>query len=245
MSAAVQKAINNIVAANRILANEGVCDAYGHISMRHPDDPEKFLLSRSRSPELVEPEDIMTFTFDGNPADGRTDPVYFERFIHCGVYEANPEIMAVVHSHARAVLPFSISDFKLRPVIHTASACGCDIPVWDIEDNFGATNLLVANIEQGRDLAKALGKNRVALMRGHGFTAAGRSLSEVLKASIYLPQNAQVVLDAVRLGGSFKCLTDGELEVRESAGPESGDVRRAMEYWARRAGASKYLDYGN
>ena len=232
-----------LTAANRILAHEGVFDAYGHISVRHPTEPDKFLLSRSRSPELVEPEDIMVFTFDGKPADGRTDPAYFERFIHCGVYEANPEINSVVHSHARSVLAFSVSDVKLVPLVHTAASCGCDIPVWDIEDNFGATNLLVSNADQGRDLAKTMGKGRAALMRGHGFTAAGRTLAEALRIAIYLPQNAQIMLEAIQLGGSIKPLTEGEMAMREAQGPDGGDIGRAMAYWAKRAGCSHYLDY--
>jgi len=175
--AKVDAIVGLIVAGNRILGNEGVCDAYGHISHRHPLDPTKLLLSRSRSPELVEPEDIMTIDFDGKPVDGRSDPMYYERFIHCGIYEARPDIQCVIHSHARSVLAFTISDVKLVPVIHTGSACGCEMPVWDIEDKFGDTNLLVSTQAQGRDLAQALGKDgRVALMRGHGFAAAGRSL---------------------------------------------------------------------
>ena len=239
----MNKVVNELVAANRILAHEGVVDAYGHISVRHPENPELFLLSRSRSPELVEPEDIMTFNLDGTPADGRTDGPYLERFIHCGAYEANPEVMSVVHSHALAVLPFSISDVPLKPVIHTASHVGADIPVWDIRDKFGDTGLLVQNMEQGRDLARALGKNRVALMRGHGFTAAGRSIGEVLKISIYLPQNAQVYLDALRLGGAVKHLSLGEIEIRDSFGPGGRELQRAIDYWAQRAGCSHYLTY--
>jgi HCOMODA/2-hydroxy-3-carboxy-muconic semialdehyde decarboxylase len=238
----LRKLIGELVAANRILANENIVDAYGHVSIRHPEDPGKFLLSRSRSPELVEPEDIMIFTLDGKPADGRSDPVYFERFIHCGAYELLPHVNSVIHSHARSVLPFTISSVRMKPVIHTASPCGCELPVWDIEDNFGATNLLVSNVEQGRDLARTFKENRATLMRGHGFTAIGRSLAEALRVAIYLPVNAQVMMDAIRLGGSIKCLTDGEIEVRESAGPEGSDIRRAMDYWARRAGASQYLN---
>ncbi len=242
--AKLDSVIGQIVAANRILGNEGVCDAYGHISHRHPLDPTKLLLSRSRSPELVEPDDIMTIDFDGKPVDGRTDPMYFERFIHCGIYETRPDINCVVHSHARGVLAFTISDVKLVPVIHTGASCGCDIPVWDIETNFGATNLLVANQAQGRDLAKALGTDgRVALMRGHGFAAAGRTLSEALRIAIYLPQNAQVQMEAMQLGGRFKALTAGEMEVREAAGPDGSDIARAMQYWARRANCEHYLTY--
>ncbi len=142
------------------------------------------------------------------------------------------------------MLAFSISDVKLVPVIHTAASCGCDIPVWDSEDNFGATNLLVANVAQGRDLAKTIGpKGRAALMRGHGFTAAGRTLAEALRIAIYLPQNAAVMMEAIQLGGRVKPLTQGEMEVRESQGPDGGDIGRAMAYWAKRAGCSHYLDY--
>jgi len=239
----MDRIIGELVAANRILANEGVVDAYGHVSVRHPEDPGLFLLSRSRSPEHVEPQDIMTFRLDGEPADGRKDAAYVERFIHCGAYEANAEVMAVVHSHALAVLPFSISSVPLVPVIHTASHIGPCIPVWDSQDRFGDTGLLVANMEQGRDLARTLGDNRVALMRGHGFTAAGRSLGEVLKISIYLPQNAQVYLDALRLGGSIKPVTKGEMEIRDSFGPGGRELQRAIDYWAQRAGCGHYLTY--
>ncbi len=230
-----------IAAANRILAHNGVVDAYGHISHRHPTDPKRFLLSRSKSPELVEPEDIMEFGLDGEIADGSKMKPYLERYIHAGIYEANPEIMSVVHSHALEVLPFSISTVPLVPVIHTASHCGAHIPVWDIADNFGDTGLLVTTREQGRDLATKLAKNRIALMRGHGFAAAGRTIGEVLKVSIYLPQNARVVMDAMRLGGGVKALSAREIEIRDEAGPGGRELDRAMEYWAAKAGCSHLL----
>ncbi len=233
--------IREIAAANRILAHYGVVDAFGHISHRHPTDPSRFLLSRSKSPELVEPGDIMEFNLDGSVADGRKDKPYLERFIHAGIYEANPEIMTVVHSHALEVLPFSISTVPLVPVIHTASHCGAHIPVWDIADNFGDTGLLVTNLAQGRDLARTLSKNRVALMRGHGFAASGRNIGEVLKVSIYLPQNARVVMDAMRLGGGVKALSSREIEIRDEAGPGGRELDRAMEYWAAKAGCSHLL----
>jgi ribulose-5-phosphate 4-epimerase/fuculose-1-phosphate aldolase len=233
--------IREIAAANRILAHFNVVDAYGHISHRDPTNPKRFLLSRSKSPELVEPEDIMTFNLDGSVADGRKDKPYLERFIHAGIYEANPEIMSVVHSHALEVLPFSISTVPLVPVMHVASHCGAHMPVWDIADNFGDTSLLVTNLEQGRDLATKLAKNRVALMRGHGFAAAGQTIGEVLKISIYLPQNARVVMDAMRLGGGFKPLSAGEQAIRDADGPGGRELDRAMEYWAAKAGASHLL----
>lgn len=233
--------IREIAASNRILAYFGVVDAYGHISHRDPGNPKRFFLSRSKSPELVEPEDIMVFNLDGSIADGRADKPYLERFIHAGIYEANPEIMSVVHSHALEVLPFSISTVPLQPVIHTASHCGAHIPVWDIADNFGDTGLLVTTLDQGRDLARKLAGNRVALMRGHGFAAAGRTIGEVLKVSIYLPQNARVLMDAMRLGGGVKPLSAREIEIRDEAGPGGRELDRAIEYWAAKAGASHLL----
>jgi HCOMODA/2-hydroxy-3-carboxy-muconic semialdehyde decarboxylase len=235
--------INELVLANRILASQGVVDAFGHISVRHPDDPTKFFLSCSRSPELVEHKDIMLFDMQGRVADGRTEPPYHERFIHAAVMEANPEINSVVHSHAIEVLPFTISSVQLQACIHTASQCGYNIPVWDIRDVFGDTGLLVANMDHGRDLAKAMGKNRVALMRGHGFTAAGRTIGEVLKASIYLPQNAKVLKEAIMLGGEVRCLTEGEIAARDADGPGGKDLFRAMAYWANKAGCSHLLEY--
>lgn len=233
--------LREITAANRILAHYRVVDAYGHISVRHPQDPKRFLLSRSRSPELVEPEDIMEFGLDGEIADGRKDKPYLERFIHAGIYEANPEIMAVVHSHALEVLPFTISTVPLTPVMHTASHCGAHIPVWDIADSFGDTGLLVTTRAQGRDLAVTLAKNRIALMRGHGFAAAGRTIGEVLKVSIYLPQNARVLMDAMRLGGGVKPLSAREIEIRDEGGPGGRELDRAIEYWAAQAGCSHLL----
>ena len=171
-------AVRDLVAANRILASEGVVDAYGHVSMRHPQHPDRYLLSRSLSPEQVEAGDIRTYLLDGTPVDDDGHQPYLERFIHSAIYEARPDLHAVIHSHAVSVLPFTISDTPLVPVIHTASDMGQTVPVWDIRRRFGDTDLLVTDIEQGRDLACCMGQCRSVLMRGHGFSTTGRSLVE-------------------------------------------------------------------
>src|ERR671922_2131022 len=207
--------IGQLVIANRILANEGVVDAYGHVSMRHPSHPERYLLSWSRSPELVERADIMEFTLDGNPVNDDGRALYLERFIHGGIYEARPDIQAVVHAHAEDVLPFTITTTPLRPVIHSGSFIGGQVPVWDIADQFGdQTNLLVTNMAQGRDLARCLGSNSVALMRGHGFAAAAQTLIEVVRMSVFVPRNARILMAAMRLGGEVKSLSQGEIAAR-------------------------------
>ena len=234
-------AVNDLVIANRILAHEGVVDAFGHVSMRHPHDANKYLLSRARSPELVEHDDILEFSLNSDVVGSRSGRPYLERFIHGAIYEANPEIMAVVHSHADDVLPYSVSSVPMRPVIHTASECGHHIPVWDIRDKFGETTLLVTNQEQGRDLARELGKHRVALMRGHGFAAAGLTLNDVLKTSVYLPRNAKVLTTAIMLGGNITAISEGEIAARTALGPGGADQTRMIEYWARRAGVGELL----
>jgi HCOMODA/2-hydroxy-3-carboxy-muconic semialdehyde decarboxylase len=236
----LETALREVVIANRILANERVVDAYGHVSVRHPLDPTRYLLSRSRAPELVERGDIVEFDLEGKAVSGDARPPYLERFIHGAIYEARPDVQAVVHAHAEAVLPFTIATTALRPVVHMASFIGAHLPVWDIRDAFGDTNLLVVNVTQGRDLARRLGGERVVLMRGHGFTAAGRSLQEAVRMSVYLPLNARVLTEALRLG-EVTYLSRGEIEAHASMKPEDPSMWRAWEYWAVRAGCGDLL----
>ena len=235
--------IKDLVIANRILAKEDVVDAYGHISVRNPDNPKHFFLSRSLSPELVEPDDIVELGLDGQPVRDETRPLYLERFIHAAIFESRPDIHAVVHAHAEDTLPFGIAQATaLRPVIHSGSFIGANVPVWDIADKFGDTNLLVTNIAQGRDLAKCLGNNSVALMRGHGFASAGRSLIEVVRMSVYLPRNARALIKAKALGGEIKYLRQGEIDARNTGySPYSPETWRAWEFWANKCGCGHML----
>ena len=245
MNEQLERAIRDLVVANRILANENVIDAYGHVSMRHPLNPERYLLSCSKSPEFVETADIAEYTLDGKPVgDDRRHP-YRERFIHGAIYEARAEVMSVVHAHAEDVLPFGVTQAPLRPVIHSGSFIGGPVPVWDIADRFGdQTDLLVSNMAQGRDLAQTLAGNTVTLMRGHGFAAAGRSLIDAVRVSVYLPRNARVQMAAMRLG-EVKYLAPGEIAARSSPTgyfmPNTPETQRAWEYWARRAGCGDML----
>jgi HCOMODA/2-hydroxy-3-carboxy-muconic semialdehyde decarboxylase len=235
--------LNDLVIANRILANEDVVDAYGHVSVRHPDRPDRFFLARSLAPEFITRDDIIEFTLDGKPVKEEKRAVYLERFIHGGILEVRPDIMAVVHAHAEDILPFGIaSGTPLRPVIHSGSFIGPNVPIWDIADKFGDTNLLVTNVEQAHDLARCLGAGNVALMRGHGFAAAGRSLIEVVRMSVYLPRNARALMRAKQLGGQIKYLSQGEIDARNRGyGPYSVETWRAWEYWANKAGVGNLV----
>ena len=235
--------LNDLVIANRILANEDVVDAYGHVSVRHPERPDRFFLARSLAPEFITRDDIIEFTLDGKPVKEEKRAVYLERFIHGGILDSRPDVMAVVHAHAEDILSFSIANgTPLRPVIHSGSFIGSNVPVWDIADKFGDTNLLVTNVEQAQDLAKCLGAGNVALMRGHGFAAAGRSLIEVVRMSVYLPRNARALMRAKQLGGQIKYLSQGEIDARNRGyGPYSVETWRAWEYWANKAGVGNLV----
>jgi len=240
----VERVKNDLVIANRILAREEVADAYGHVSVRNPDNPRSFFIARSLAPELVTPEDIVELDLEGNPVGSDDRALYLERFIHGSIYEARSDVTAVVHAHAEDVLPFGIANgTRLRPVIHSGSFIGAHVPVWDIADHFGDTNLLVSNVEQARDLAKTLADHNVALMRGHGFAAAARSLIDVVRLSVYLPRNARALLGARLVGGDIRALSEGEIAARnqETYGPYSTATWRAWEYWANKCGCGHML----
>ena len=240
----VERLITELVIANRILAREDVVDAYGHVSVRHPDNPERFFLSHSLAPAFVQRSDVVEHDLQGKSIHEEKRPLYLERFIHGAIYEARPDVVAVVHAHAEDTLPFGIAPARLKPVIHSGAFIGAEVPVWDIARRFGdKTNLLVTNMAQGRDLAKSLGKNNVVLMRGHGFAAAAKSLIDVVRMSVYLPRNARVQYRALQLGKA-KPLSKGEILARTAGTgykPDSPETQRAWQYWAERAGCADLL----
>lgn len=242
MDDAVERARKDLVIANRILAHHGVVDAYGHVSMRHPLDPSRHLLSRSLSPGMATPRDMVEFTHDGVPTSAETRALYIERFIHGAVYQARPDVMAVLHAHAEDVLPFTITPVPFRPVIQAVGDMGRDIPVWDIATRFGhGTNLLVSTLAQGQDLAVALGQGRIALMRSHGFVSVGCTLYDLIRLAIYIPRNARVLLKAMGISSEVRGLSDGEIAARMALDPDSPAMRRGWEFWAKEAGCGELL----
>ena len=224
-----------LIAANRILANENVVDAFGHVSVRDPRNPDRFIMSRSRSPALVEFDDLMEFDLSGNAMDARGRTPYGERMIHAAIYDARPEIHSVVHHHAYAVLPFTITDVPLKPVVHAASVIGAEIPVWDIRERYGDTDMLVRRIEQGRDLAATLADNTCLLMRGHGAVVVGESIERAVLTAVYLQVNADVLLQARALGEP-EPLNDEEIRLSSATQFSPLAIPRAWEYFCQRAG---------
>jgi ribulose-5-phosphate 4-epimerase/fuculose-1-phosphate aldolase len=202
-SAPLSQTIEDLVLANRILYHKQVVDAFGHVSVRHDNDPARYLMSRYVPPGLVTAEDIVTFDLDSQPIDKRGQKYYSERFIHGEIYKHRPDIKAVVHCHAPQLIPFAATKFPLRPLYHMSAflGCrGCGIPVFDIRDAAGPTDLLVRTPELGVALARSLADKPMVLMRGHGATIVGEALRQVVFRSIYAVQNAALQMEAVRLG---------------------------------------------
>lgn len=226
--------LDELVTANHILATEGVVDSFGHISIRHPENPEHYLLSCSRAPECIEVSDIMEFTLDGEPVNPKGRDPYAERAIHGAVYKARSDIHSVVHNHSPNVIPFGVTNADIKPIFHMAAGMGTHVPTWDSRTKFGDTTLLVTTMEMGSDLVEMLGDGRAALMRGHGCVVVGKSVREVVFSAVYLEVNAELQLKASALG-EINFLSDGEIEaILKRRGPYT--FERAWERWARRAG---------
>jgi HCOMODA/2-hydroxy-3-carboxy-muconic semialdehyde decarboxylase len=229
--------IDELVTANRILANEGIVDSFGHVSVRHPERKDRYLLSRARAPERIEASDIMEFTLEGDPIDknkAKKFPPYTERFIHGAIYELRPDVQSVVHNHSPSTIPFGITNTKMKPLLHMCASIGHEVPLWDSHDKFGDTALLVNSMAMGRDLAKRLGKGRTALMRGHGAVVAGNSIRHVVFISNYLELNAKLQMQSMAMG-KIKFLYKGEVDA-VIARTSHYTLNRAWENWARRAG---------
>jgi len=226
--------IEDLVAANRILAEEGVLDAYGHVSIRHPNDPNRYLLSRSRAPILVTSSDIMEYDLDSNPIDPQNRRSVIERFIHGEIYKARPDVKAVIHSHSPAVIPFGITQVPMRPVIHAASFLWVGVPVWDSRNAHdpASASMLVRNGALGKSLASTLGDKRVALMRGHGNVVAGPNVRTAVRYAIYTEMNARLQSAAIAIGGPINYISPEEGAARDTA---PSDFARAWELWKNKA----------
>ena len=223
-----------LVQGNHILAHEGVVDAFGHVSARHPQRGERFMISRSLSPALVSVDDIMQIDLRGNPCDADSRSPYLERFIHAAIYAARPDVHAVVHHHSQGVIPFGVTNTPLQPIMHLAAAMGSVIPLWDIRDRFGETNMLVSNMEQGEDLSVALNDKTAALMRGHGAVVTGKSVVEAVLTTVYMQVNAEMLLKALTLG-PVTPLSEGETKLAIDVLLSPGPSARAWEHLLRRS----------
>lgn len=220
--------------ANRILYDQDVVDGFGHISVRHDQSPEHFLLSCSRAPGLVSADDILTYDFNGDLAIASDKRSYLERFIHAEIYRARPDVMSVVHSHSQSVIPFGATGQRLRPIFHMSGFLGSGSALFEIRDAGGNTDMLIRDSGLGKALAASLGQHSCVLMRGHGSTTVGGSIELAVYRAIYAEVNAKLQMQAVALG-PVNFLNEEEAALAAAA--NEGQVLRAWDLWRGKIGS--------
>jgi HCOMODA/2-hydroxy-3-carboxy-muconic semialdehyde decarboxylase len=228
----IAKLLHQLIVTTRILANEEVLDAFGHVSVRHPHDPKRYFISRHRAPELVEITDLIEMNLDSEPVRPTEYRLYSERVIHGEIYKARPDVNAVVHHHAHAMLPYAISGRELVPVFHLGAVIGSKVPFWDQRDEFGDTNMLVVKPEEGASLARALGPHWTVLMRRHGATVAGTDLRQLTFRTVFGCHNAKLQSEAIAHGHVDR-LSPGEQDITEAGQLRPMPIERAWDYWVR------------
>jgi HCOMODA/2-hydroxy-3-carboxy-muconic semialdehyde decarboxylase len=231
---AVTALIHDIAVANRILADQQVLDAYGHVSARHPANPSRFLMGRNLAPALVTAADVVEYDLDGNPIGAPANFTHFlERFIHAEVYRARDDVKAVIHTHSPAVIPFGVTKVPLRPMYHMGAFLAPGVPVFEIRDAAGGmTNMLVSNAKLGKALAETLGDKNVVLMRGHGNVVVAASLPMAVFRAVYTETNARLQMQAIGVGGPINFL---EKEEGEKAMQVLDQIHaRAWDLWKRK-----------
>lgn len=236
MATSLLEACRELALGNRIVANEGVLDAFGHVSMRHPDNPNRYFLSRSRAPELVSPDDFIEYDLESRPIREPSVTQYSERVIHGEIYKARPEVMSVCHHHSPAFMPLLATGTDYVPVFHLGAVGGIKPPMWDQHDEFGDTNMLVVKPEEGASLARALGQHWMVLMRRHGVTVAGVNVRDCVFRTIYAARNAEYQVQAMTLGrgNTIDQLSPGETDLAGQISTKTTGLTRAWEYWSMR-----------
>jgi ribulose-5-phosphate 4-epimerase/fuculose-1-phosphate aldolase len=227
-----REVLEDLAAASRILADQGIFDAAGHVSMRHPGHTERFLMSRSLAPALVTAADIMEFSLDSEACDARGRTPFIERFLHGEIYRKRPDVMAIAHGHCPSVIPFGLVATPMRATYHNAAFLAAGVPVFDIRDTFGATDIVISGSEKGAALAEALGDKSVVLLRAHGVVVVAPNLQAAVFRAVFTEISARVQLQAAVLGGPIAAL-DAE-EGRKADAINLATVGRSWELWKRR-----------
>ncbi len=224
----------DLAAAGRILVTQGVMDGFGHVSLRHPQAPGRYFMARSIAPALVTPDDIIEYDLDSNPCNANGRGSFLERFIHGEIYKARPDIVSVVHSHSPSVIPFGLVNVPIQAMFHNAAFLAVGVPVFDIHEKFGATDMLVGNSAKGMALAAVMGKRDIAMMRAHGSVACGPTLQSAVFRAVYTEVNARIQHWTLALGGGMPIAAldseEGRLAdaVNQTAGMRAWDLWRSQ-----------------
>lgn len=243
MTSSIRQALAELALGNRIAANEGVLDTFGHISMRHPDNPRRYFLSRSSAPIMVVPEGFIEYDLDSRPVRDPGVPQYSERVIHGEIYKARPDVMSVCHHHSPSFMPLIAAGGDYVPVFHLGAVGGISPPYWDQQDEFGDTNMLVVKPEEGASLARTLGQNTMVLMRRHGVTIVGEGVQDCVYKAVQTCRNAEFLVRALAIG-SAASLSPGETRRCNEIPRTTTAIARSWDYWAMQVGKVATLGPG-
>ncbi len=222
--------MEDLVASSLILAQHGVLDAFGHVSMRHPADPSRYMLARNLAPELVTCADIVEYDLDSEPVDPKAPRGFLERYIHGEIYKARPDVHSVIHTHSPSVVPFGVTTSILQPIYHMSGFLGRGVPVYDIRKESGRqTDILVREPIFGQHLARVLGDKPMALMRGHGNVVVAQDVKVATYRAIYTEMNARLQLQAMMAGGPIEFLSKEEAFLTEAT--IEGQIHRPWDLW--------------
>ncbi len=224
--------IEDLVAGNRILADQNVLDAFGHVSIRHPANPDRFLMSRNLAPALVTADDIIEYDLESSPVNANGRSSFIERFIHSEIYKARPDIRAIAHTHSPTVIPFGVTQVPMKPISQMGSFLWAGVPVFEIRSAGGMTNLLVSNSAFGKALAATLGDKAAVLLRGHGNVVVGPSIQLAVARAIYMEGNARLQITAMTLGGPITFVEKEEAEKFDAGFQQQ--IQRPWELWKSR-----------
>ena len=224
--------LEDLAASSRILADQGVFDAAGHVSMRHPKHAERFLMSRSLAPQMITADDIMEFDLDCNAIDPRGRKGFIERYLHGEIFKARPDVMAIAHSHSPSTIAFGLSNVAMRAMYHNAAFLAAGVPVFDIREKFGTTDIVISSADKGAALAAALGDKPVALLRAHGMVAVGPSLPVAVFRAIFTVTSANIQHQVLALGGPVAALDAEEGRLADVVNVQT--VGRAWDLWKKR-----------
>ncbi|WP_172292067.1 class II aldolase/adducin family protein [Pseudoruegeria sp. HB172150] len=233
MTQSLEETRRDLVLASRILVNEGVLDGFGHVSQRHPGDPERYLLPIARSPGMIAAGDVAEFTLDGDPVadDGRR--YFLERVIHGAIYRARPDVAAIAHFHSADIMPFCLTGRAFRPVTHVGATVGYHVPHWSAQQAFGDTNLLVATREQGDSLAAAMGRAQGVFLANHGAVVVGDDIRSMTFRAIQLCSDARLQVTSAAFEPITR-LTDAEIDASGAANLQPHILARAWDWWSAR-----------
>ncbi len=224
--------LEDLAAASRILADQGVFDAAGHVSMRPPGHSGRFLMSRSLAPQIITADDIMEFDLDCNAIDPRGRNGFIERYLHGEIFKARPDVMAIAHSHSPSTIAFGLSDVPMRAMYHNAAFLAAGVPVFDIREKFGATDIVISSAEKGAALAAVLADKSVALLRAHGMVAVGPTLPVAVFRAIFTVTSASIQHQVLALGGPVAALDEEEGRLADVVNVQT--VGRSWDLWKKR-----------